>query len=199
MRFDKSYYVDSTISNYTDYRKKRYADLAKTLVARLGLTAETKILDFGCATGCLLKELELCGIVNAVGTDISHWAISQGRQMFGFDKERLQHYNLHLLEQEFDVVFFLDVLEHMPPGDIQDTMRLVSADTLVVRLPVSANEGEDFVLDVSKNDKTHIQIHPKCWWGALLLDYGFETSDIFDESPIYESEGVLARVFRRNA
>jgi SAM-dependent methyltransferase len=190
MPFNKDYYVDSTISNYKDYRQKKFAKLADDLYPYL---AHRKVLDYGCATGGLMFELYLRD-VSCVGTDISLWAVEFGRKHYGLSEEKLQHDNSQLVTKNFDVVLFLDVLEHIPTVELETLIENIKANQLIVRIPVSENEGEDFVLDVSKNDKTHIQIHSKQWWLDLFSKYGYNKFKALKETNIYNSDGVLAGV-----
>ena len=193
MLFNRDYYVDSKISNYKDYRQKKFSGLADDLYPYL---AHRKVLDYGCATGGLMHELYLRD-VSCKGTDISFWAVEFGRQRYSFPKDRIYHDAFWLLQESFDFVLFLDVLEHIPSNILENLLDMTKANQLIVRIPVAENEGEDFVLDVSKNDKTHIQVHSKQWWLDLLTKYGYNIYIPLKEHHIYDSEGVLAGIFRK--
>lgn len=196
--FEKGYFVQSNASNYEDYRRKKFDNLAKELIRMLKLTPSSNILDFGCATGGLLKSLRECGLKNIKGTDISYWAIDYGKANFGLDEE-LEYHNINLLTDDFDVVFFLDVLEHVPSvGEIKRYLDLVKQHTMiVVRVPVSRLEGEPYVLAVSQNDVTHVQCHCKEWWIALMEELGLVHQSILCGKYIYESKGVFARCYTK--
>lgn len=194
--FEEKYFVQSDTSNYEDYRRKKFDNLAKELVRMLELTANSSVLDFGCATGGLLKSLKDCGLQALKGTDISYWAIEYGKANFGLNHE-LDFHNVNLLIKNFDVILFLDVLEHVPSvGEIKKYLDLVNCETtIVVRLPVSRLEGEPYHLKVSQNDATHVQCHCKEWWIALLEEMGFRYKSILAGRHIYESKGVFARCY----
>ena len=195
MRFEESYFVESSYSNYRDYRTKRFVDMTQDLITVLGTTCKDKILDFGCATGGLVNEFRKHGFSNIVGTDISYWAIDYGREAFGLDSSVLQHYNRQLLEDGFKYVLFTDVLEHVPTKELFLLLSKVKAEYLILRVPVCEFEGEDYVLDVHKNDKTHIQIHTKGWWDGLMKENRFGFDKVIHGNGIYETKGVLARVY----
>lgn len=195
MIFERGYYTGDG-SNYSDYTRKSFDLLAEELISFLGLTSAQSLLDFGCATGGLLHALIQRAITNVTGTDISYWAIKFGRKEYGFSPQVLQHYNRQLLEDRRDVILMLDVLEHIPLDELEEVLSVIRAQRLVVRVPVSAKEGEDFVLEVSKNDKTHVQIHAKSWWEDLLVKYNFSLEKILQGRAIYDSPGVLARVYK---
>lgn len=196
MKFEKDYYINSDISNYVNYTDKKFNNLFEELIT-LPINKEQSILDFGCATGGLVDCFYRHGY-NVKGTDISYWAINYGRKQYGLPSEVLNHYNRQLLEHEFDFMFFLDVLEHIPIEELNELLSMITKiDKLIVRIPVAKNEGENFVLAVSQNDKTHIQIHSKEWWIDLFRQHGFGQNQIINMKHIYESEGVLSRIFYR--
>lgn len=199
-KFEKDYFVDSKDSNYVDYRHKKYDGLAQNLIDELPIRVTDKVLDFGAATGALMSSLKRKGIHYVKGTDIGLWPVNFGREEFGFSPEELQYYNLNLLTEQNDWVLMLDVLEHCPNGELERILNVLSEHSpkrgLVLRIPVSAKEGEDYVLDVSKNDRTHIQIHDKETWDTILREYKYKPLGVLQTDNIYDSEGVLARVYR---
>ena len=194
-QFDETYFINSEVSNYVDYLGKDRTALARDIIKAAELT-DRAVLDFGCATGSLVDALGKQD-VDAIGTDISWWAIRTGREKYGLDADHLQHYNRQLVENHDDVLVCLDVLEHIPSPEFEEVLSLFQAKVLVLRMPVSAEEGEDFVLEVSRKDKTHSQVHCKDWWLQLLETYGYNTHQVLEETTIYESDGVFARVMRR--
>jgi SAM-dependent methyltransferase len=194
MKFGPEYYQSR---NYKDYLSRKFEGQRDDLISMLGLSSQTRVLDFGCATGGLVDAFLRQGIIT-VGTDISPWAIEHGRQRFPLNPDQLQHYNRQLLQdQSFAVTLFMDVLEHMHNDELETVLSLLRSPRLVIRVPVCAQEGEDFVLDVSRNDKTHIQIHCKDWWSASLWNAGYRTEVVCSTKSIYDSPGVLARVFKK--
>ena len=198
MIFERDYFQNSEVSNYQDYTSRKFEDLADDLVSELRLGREEKVLDFGCATGGLVAALRLKGFNGVMGTDISYWAISHGRHEFGLSKDVLHHYNRQLLEGDFATVLMLDVLEHVHTEELDNLLGCLVTPRIAVRIPVSAREGEHYVLEVSRADKTHIQVHTKDWWSSLLGKHGFVMDKLFTtERTIHDSDGVLARAFRR--
>lgn len=191
--FEKDYFVRSKVSNYKDYRAKKFEGLAKDLIDFLA----PKVIDFGCATGGLIYVLKKCG-VNCEGTDISHWAIDFGKEFYGLEKE-LKYYTRDILTTARGyTVLFLDTLEHVPVYEIEwllSILRKVKPKNVIVRIPVSEQEGEDFVLEVSRNDKTHINVHSKRWWKKLFKKHGFKWITGLRGQTIYDSEGVMSGIF----
>lgn len=200
MTFEKNYFVGKTDSNYVDYRLKKFDGLASDLIEELPIRPLDTVVDIGCATGGLMSSLQRNGIHKVRGMDMSIWAIQYGRETFGFSSEELQYYSLNLVGMNKDWALSLDVLEHCPSGELERLLGLLDTHPprkgLAVRIPVSAKEGEDFVLDVSKNDRTHIQIHSKEYWKDLFGKNGFEESRRIERKTIYDSEGVYCAVFK---
>jgi len=197
--FEKEYFQDSehTLSNYEDYCRRRYEGLCQALITECGIQKDDYIIDYGCATGALLAAFKAHGYTNVVGTDISYWAIEYGKTKLGLESE-LQYYNRNLLVQDKDWLIMLDVLEHMPTeNELRLTLKLVShripRKGMILRVPVPVKEGEDYYLEASRFDKTHVQRHTKKWWLSLLSEFGLHASKYFSEKPdIWDSKGVLA-------
>jgi len=199
MKFEKDYFIDSSTSNYRNYPKKIFRNQVEELVNYFGLKKSDRILDYGCACGGLLKEFKERGFRNIKGTDISHWAIDFGKRNFELENE-LEYYNRNLLSENMDYIFFLDVLEHIPLFETMFLLEILQKSPpskyILVRVPVTRREGDDYFLDVSKNDKTHIQRHNKKWWIKLFEKYNFKLTDKPHLSSIYDSMGVFVGVFR---
>lgn len=189
MIFKEDYYLNSKKSNYTDYLSKDFKGLSKDISKYIEMNSVT--LDFGCATGGLVYELNNLGY-KTIGTDISYWAINTGRKKYLLDKDILQHHNITLLENKYiDNMIVLDVFEHIEEEEIKELLSICSIRNMIVRIPVSIIEGEDYYLDVSKKDITHKKAHTKKWWQNLFFFFGYNVKNIINEKYIYDSMGVL--------
>ena len=197
MKFERDYFKDSTVSNYRDYEtEKEYSKLVEELIEILNLKKCHHILDFGCATGILLKEFHARGFKNIGGTDVSYWAISEGKKHNEIG-QHLFYYNLDILGWYFDYVFFFDVLEHINEIELKHIVSLLNAPNIVVKIPVSKNEGEPFVLEVSRKDISHIQCHSKDWWIEFFKSVGYSFANTIRGKYIYDSEGLFSAHFIR--
>ena len=195
MNFTSDYYQTR---NYANYLSRRFDALASDIKEELGLNSLTRILDFGCGYGGLVAALNDLGCTNIVGTDISQWAIEHGKEMLDRIASKLQYYNRNLLDQEHDVLLILDVLEHVPVYEIENILRLARhgcQSSMLVRIPVSADEGEPFVLPVSNNDPTHITCHTKGWWNAKFMGCGWKKCKDVVRPTIYDSPGVFVSIY----
>lgn len=189
MKFDKAYYTTRNYTNYLD-RQARYIHTAReitTLLASIKLiNKNSKILDYGCATGFLMKGLIEAGYKNVVGYDISEWAVDQARDKM-----------LHITEykpQDFDFVFSLDVFEHMTDAEIQDAVRTFDTNYILMRIPVAQKHGHGFHLEVSNNDPTHINCKTKSQWKMFFSQLGYSLFLELDLYTIYDSDGVWCAI-----
>lgn len=195
--FEKDYFVKSKISNYQNYLTKKFDSLARDLADFFNLKKDDIIIDFGCGCGGLVFELKERGFRKVKGTDISNWVIEQGKKMFSLGHE-IEYYNRDMLAKKKDFVFLLDVLEHMPGHEIGFVLDMAKKGLnkyIVIRVPVCRKEGEPYVLDVSRNDKTHIQCHTRDWWIRTFEEKGYKFVEDLHLNSIYSSEGVFSGVF----
>ena len=195
--FEEEYF---STGNYANYRQRKFDGLAQDLIQILPIRPIDRIIDFGSGVGGLIYSLKKERIHNIHGTDLSTWAIEWGRQQYGLSVAELQYYNRNLLCEDKDWLIALDVFEHCPNGELESILDLLNKypplKGLVVRIPVSAKEGEDFVLEVSRNDRTHVQIHSKTILKNIFKQYGFEEKVLLNTKHIYDSEGVYCAVFK---
>lgn len=197
-QFDKDYFVDGVKnkkSNYKDYRKRKFVKLANDLIKHIPENAH--ILDYGCATGGLIREMLKFDFASIRGFDISTYAIEYGKKNLGLGM-RISTELYPFITYNYDMVLLLDILEHVPNEEnIREILNSLITKEIIVRLPVCAIEGEPYILEVSRNDVTHVQCHTKEWWHELILDCGFQLKTILSENSIYESVGVFARVYKK--
>lgn len=76
-KFDEEFFDGKRRFGYGGYRYDgRFRTVAKALVERYNLTAKSTVLDFGCAKGFLIKDLEdACGCT-CYGYDVSRYALN---------------------------------------------------------------------------------------------------------------------------
>ena len=185
MIFDREYYESN---NYTNYlaRQDRYIRLAKEVCEFMGKMnlMNSPVLDFGCAVGFLLKGLEQ-HVDYCYGADISEWARNEANAR-GLDVREEPDWKLN-----HGVVFALDVFEHMKPYVLHDFFYNIRTDVIVFRMPICAKSGEDYVLECSKVDPTHVIRWTKKEWQEYFKSWGY-TTIYLNLSTFYNSDGVYA-------
>ena len=186
MKYGEKYFKHLNYANYLE-RRDRYINHAKELhefLGRLGLiNKNSKILDYGCAVGFLMEGFRELGYRNVFGYDISEWAVKQAKS---------KGLNLidNLKRQSFNIIVFLDVLEHMTDSEINKLFNKVKADVAIIRIPCT-KDGKSFVLNVSNRDLTHINHKTKNGWIKLLYESGYTTLMPLNLFTIYDTPGVF--------
>ena len=186
--FDESYY--RTV-NYIDFlqRKDRYVKLAtdiNSLLEKLELS-NGPVLDFGCAVGFVMEAMEDLGYEDVRGVDISEWAVQQCKEK-GLDVSTEVDF-----DTDYGITFALDVFEHMTKHDLDNFMDQIVTDTIVFRIPICAEEGEDYVLECSRADPTHTIRWTRDQWDMYFTNHEYYVLGI-DLPTIYCSEGVFAGI-----
>jgi hypothetical protein len=121
----------------------------------------SSVLDAGCAMGFLVEALHARG-VDAHGVDISEYAISEVHESV---RERCSVASLaEPLERRYDLITSIEVLEHIPPAEIDAVIANLCSAT--DRLLISTTP-EDF------GEATHLNVQPPEAWSAALAREGF--------------------------
>jgi SAM-dependent methyltransferase len=119
------------------------------------------VLDAGCAMGFLVEALHARG-VEAWGVDISEFAISQVHESV---RDRCSVASLaEPLERRYDLIVSIEVLEHIPPAEIDKVIANLCRST--DRLLLSTTP-EDF------GEATHLNVQTPDAWSAALAREGF--------------------------
>lgn len=187
--FNEEYYKSI---NYTDYlqRSVKYEKMSEEIDwffrQKINvINQDSYILDYGCAVGFLIEALNKLSYKHIYGFEISDYA-----------KEICKQKNLSIIENvnetKYDLVFFLDVLEHMNQSDIDNLFAKNKFGSLIVRIPCAAEENKNiFYLDVSRKDKTHINCKTKNEWIETFKNYGYKKIITLNLNTIYDSKGVF--------
>jgi SAM-dependent methyltransferase len=192
MKFEKEYY---TTNNYKDYllRKGRYQKLAKEIdefLYTLGFNFRNKsVLDYGCAVGFLMEGLKEIGYKKIKGIEISEWAksIVKSKKLTILNSNKIPHQ---------DLVFFLDVLEHIQESEVNKILKNINTDFILVRIPVCKKDNGNFYLEISEKDSTHINRKTKKTWVNVFNSNGFDLVSFINLNIIYNSEGVFCALFK---
>ena len=189
--FDEQYYRSN---NYVDYlsKRERYVKTAEEIQQVFHkfsvIDQDSTILDYGCSLGFLIKGFEKAGFKNVFGYDVSDWAVEQARNN---GCRILAH-----AQGTFDLGIFLDVLEHMSDQQIAELFSGLKLDKVLVRIPCAVAEHPDeFYLEVSRRDITHINCKTDQDWIAVFKSLGYRNCFRLNMSTIYDSPGCFCCLF----
>lgn len=151
--------------------------LAERVVQEL---APGSVLDAGCSIGMLVEALRDRG-VDAWGFDFSEYAISQVR-------EDIRPYCwlgsiTKPLERDYDLITCIEVLEHLPPHEVEAAIANLSAHT---NLLLFSSTPDDY------REPTHLNVQPPDYWAGLFARHNFYRELDFDTSFISQ-HAVLFR------
>lgn len=190
--YDEKYYKTNNYENYLN-KSSRYEKLALEIVnfcSNIKIYKEdNKVLDYGCAVGFLMDGLLKLPNIKTYGYDISSWALSN------VDKKHTILSYEKIFKEKFDFVFALDVLEHMTDEQVSDFLSKIDSNKIFVRIPVAALQGQDFFLEISRSDKTHINCKDKKNWIEYFKKFGFNNHIKLNLNNIYDSDGVFCALF----
>ena len=196
MKFERDYFINSKTSNYKDYREKNYDRLASEIIQDAKIEDSDFVLDYGCATGILVNAFRIQGVPFTFGTDISYWAITYGKDKYqdnSLDYLTVQYLN----DDSFSTVLFLDVLEHIEIDELKEMFKILKIPKIIARIPVTEKTGNNYELEVHRKDQTHQLARTKPWWNEFLEFYGYKSTHIFHRDSIYETRGVMCRIYER--
>ena len=189
--FDEQYYRSN---NYVDYlsKRERYVKTAEEIQQVFHkfslINQDSAILDYGCSLGFLIKGFEKAGFKNVCGYDISDWAVAQARKN---DCRILDH-----AQGTFDLGIFLDVLEHMTDQQIAELFSALKLNKVLVRIPCAVvAQPDQFHLEVSRRDVTHINCKTDLAWIEMFKHLGYRNCFRLNMSTIYDSPGCFCGLF----
>jgi SAM-dependent methyltransferase len=139
-------------------------------------------LDAGCAMGFLVEALAKRG-VDASGIDISEYAISQVDESI---RNRCRVGSLlEPLGRRYDLITCIEVVEHMPPAEVEEVISNLCAATDQILLSTTP---QDF------GEPTHLNVQPPEFWSAALARHGFLRDVERDFSYLSPWAGLYRRV-----
>ncbi len=136
-----------------------------------------RVLEIGFGNGTFLAWANEQG-ARVSGTELNAHSVRLGRER-GFDVHQGRVGEIAALEGErFDLIALIDVLEHLPDGDLASTLRwivghLAEDGVCVARVP---NAASPFGLVVQHGDATHRQALSCEVFRQLAPIYGFEVA-----------------------
>lgn len=151
--YQKGYFTgDPTRSAYVSYKDDKVyivRNMIKILRRIQGLKPRGRVLDVGCAMGFFI-ELCLEKGYEAVGFDVSQYAIAEAKQLTGSSRVRVGTIDSVSYEpKSFDTITLMDVFEHLadPRGNIQRLSTFIKDDGILV---LATGDTSSFLAKVLK-------------------------------------------------
>ena len=148
---------------------------------------DASIADLGCGHGNLLFVLKKMGYKNIIGVDISPEQVSLAHSM-GIN-EVINKDLITFLEhtkQKFDVIFLMDILEHLEKNEIFELidkvyLKLNPEGRLIIHVP---NADGLYGMRVRYGDLTHETCFNQSSLRQLLSACGFNRFTFIEQTPI---------------
>ncbi|GAG13581.1 unnamed protein product [marine sediment metagenome] len=164
-KFDKEFFDGERRYGYGGYEYDgRFKQVARDLIKRYGLTESSRVMDFGCAKGFLIKDLqEQCGC-QCFGYDVSRYAISNSATEIV--KPRVS--------QDFDLIVSLGTLHNLKLPELKTMLRWCN----------NAAKNAYITVDSYRNIRELFNL--QCWaltceqflrpkeWEFLFKEWGYE-------------------------
>ncbi|MBU0717429.1 MAG: class I SAM-dependent methyltransferase [Planctomycetes bacterium] len=110
------------------YYDGRHALAVRKMIERYELSADSRVLDIGCAKGFMLYEFLRAGIEGVCGCDVSRYAIAHAHPEIKDRLEVMSADQLGFPDGAFDLVYSIDVIHNLAPADcdraIKEIMRV---------------------------------------------------------------------------
>jgi len=178
--YDRNYFeygLQKGISGYKNYHwlPDRTWREARAIINHLGLKPKSKVLDFGCARGYMVRALRDYNI-NAYGVDISQYALDNcDLAVWKYLDYRIQH-------QYYDAIIARNTLEHLTKGELKKTLLDFKrrTDLVFFTVPVCRKDKSKYIIPIAEKDITHqirwttsswMDFCSKCGWHSVKCDY----------------------------
>ena len=172
----------------------------------LPLNKESEILDIGCGYGRYLLSLHKLGYKRCYGIDISEEQTDYAKNVLGLNNVERADAELWLEDKEsfFDVIFAIDILEHLCINDLIDLCQkifisLKPGGRFIVQVP----NGTSLINPIIYGDLTHVRAFTVESIKQLFLLAGFSLPFDYYEIPphnfnsIHKLKKILWRLFLR--
>jgi len=189
-RLYKSYISSGQVKVHDDSDKmvlKNYKYYIRLIKKYIPKNYYLKICDLGCGHGALLYCLKEYGYRNIIGVDISKEQVSYAHKngIYEVAEGEINKF-LERSDQIYDVVFLMDILEHLDKDEIFIILdlintRLSDGGLLIIHVP---NADGIFGMKMRYGDFTHETCFNSDSLSQILHVCGFKDAKFIEDSPI---------------
>ncbi len=158
------------------YKKEYFDQVAKNFVKKFKLTSNSKVLDIGCAKGCLIYDLLRCGI-QVHGLDVSFYAKNKSVPQIKNNIKIIS--NLNFLNKKFDLIISLNVFNYFKYSQIDNIINLIKNKSdknfLIIETISNLNKKKQFL----SSDPNYKISETKEWWNNKFKKLNFSTKNVF--------------------
>jgi len=150
-------------------------------------SAPARVLDIGCAKGYLVEAFRAEGVAQAMGIDVSFYAVSHGEPSM---RGRLLVGNLTeglpVATGTCDVVTAMDLFEHLadPVPALREIFSVLHKDGKVY-LKICHPRHPN-----ATRDPSHINVQPLAYWTAIFRRVGFSWKRVYETDVAGLSSGT---------
>ncbi len=174
---DEEYFERGLLTGKSCYRNYHWIPeltigMAYFMIKDLPIKENSKILDFGCAKGFLVKAFRILGF-EAYGADISKYAISKvPKDIEKYCKLIKSGCRMNdLFNIKFDWIIVKDVFEHIHEEHLPDILKELSLITkkMFFVIPLGKDDiSGNFVIPAYDKDVSHYTAKTDKWWRKLF-------------------------------
>ena len=163
------------LENYSWMPRRTFRE-ALAFVDTLGLDDNSTVLDFGCSKGFMVRAMRQLDI-DCYGVDISEYALSFVKDGTCYNLNCKDAWEL-LTAAEFTHIICKDVLEHLTPDQLKETMEKLAkiAPKMMVVIPMGDNGKyriPEYHMEVS-----HLIAEDEEWWEEEFENSGWKVITI---------------------
>jgi hypothetical protein len=180
--YDEQYYSNGKksgkgwLENY-HWMPRRSMKEAFAFIDNLKLDETSKVLDFGCAYGFIVKAMRILEIPTS-GCDISDYALTQCPDgCFNLNDEN--SWNI-LREAEFTHIICKDVLEHMTKDQLHETLKKLSEIAPVLMVVVPMGDKGKYRIPEYHLEISHLIAEDEEWWMNAFKNSGWTNKKCFN-------------------
>lgn len=179
-------------------RLSHYPQLTQLIQRHVPAEKSIRIADLGCGHGPLVFCLKELGYKNVEGIDVSSEQVELAHRLGISEIQQGDIFEfMRTGESQFDVIFLMDVLEHLTKQQVVDLLGYVhkalsSSGRAIIHVP---NAEGLFGMRVRYGDFTHELCFTQQSIGQVLRACGFDDIAVYEDKPVVKGvRGFVRRM-----